>query len=239
MTKICLLTRPLYLQARDLLAQRIAEGVWKPGSMLPNEQDLARELAVSPGTVRKALDQLEEERLLVRRQGRGTFVIDQASGDLVIRFSNIRDEAGQRIAGDLQMLDQSTGRASDVEQKQLQISEDQEVLRTRRTRQCKGHTFMYEGASLPVGRFPGLDVGSAGNYRLSALAQRHGLQLARAQERVSVAKASAEAANLLSLKLAAPVLRLDRLTMATDGRPVEWRVAECHLENAIYLAEMK
>jgi len=79
---------PLYVQVRNLLAQRLASGVWPPGSVLPNEMELARELGVSSGTVRKALDSLESDRLVVRRQGRGTFVVDQASGDVAARFSN-------------------------------------------------------------------------------------------------------------------------------------------------------
>jgi GntR family transcriptional regulator len=87
-------TEPLYLQVRNLVAQRIASGIWAPGAMLPNETDLARELGVSPGTVRKALDSLESDRLVLRRQGRGTSVVDQATGDVGARFSNIRTGGG-------------------------------------------------------------------------------------------------------------------------------------------------
>src|SRR5919205_918574 len=65
--------RPLYRQVRELLVRRLAEGVWQPGQLLPSEGQLAAELGVSQGTVRKALDSLTAERLLVRRQGRGTF----------------------------------------------------------------------------------------------------------------------------------------------------------------------
>ena len=81
--------RPLYLQLRDALAERIAGGQWKPGSAIPNESDLAREFGVSTGTMRKALDLMETERLLTRRQGRGTFVNDHASDELSARFSNL------------------------------------------------------------------------------------------------------------------------------------------------------
>jgi GntR family transcriptional regulator len=84
-------TEPLYTQVRNLLAQRIARGVWSPGSMLPNEGELARELGVSPGTVRKALDVLESDRLVLRRQGRGTSVVDLATGEVAARFSNLRN----------------------------------------------------------------------------------------------------------------------------------------------------
>jgi GntR family transcriptional regulator len=74
-------SRPLYLQARDAMAERIAAGEYKPLTPIPNEADLAREFGVSPGTMSKALDMLEAERLLTRRQGRGTFVNDQSSAE--------------------------------------------------------------------------------------------------------------------------------------------------------------
>src|SRR5215813_8540747 len=82
--------RPLYLQLCDLMVDRIATRAWRPGNALPNEGNLAREFGVSPGTVRKALDRLEQMRLITRRQGRGSFVCDLTSGALVDRFATIR-----------------------------------------------------------------------------------------------------------------------------------------------------
>ena len=81
MSRIQLSTRPIYLQLRDALAERIASGEWKPGSAIPNEGDLAREFGVSAGTMRKALSLLEDEHLITRRQGRGTYVNDPARRD--------------------------------------------------------------------------------------------------------------------------------------------------------------
>ena len=102
-------TRPLYLQVRDALATRIATGEWKPTAAIPNESDLAREFGVSSGTMRKALDLLETERLLTRRQGRGTFVNDQASDELAVRYSNIRAPDGERISGEVTVTEISEG----------------------------------------------------------------------------------------------------------------------------------
>ena len=93
-------TRPLYLQVRDALAARIAMGEWKPNAAIPNEGDLAREFGVSSGTMRKALDLMEGERLLTRRQGRGTFVNDQSSDELSVRYSNIRTADGELTGPD-------------------------------------------------------------------------------------------------------------------------------------------
>ena len=92
-------TRPLYLQLRDALAERIATGQWKPSKIIPNENDLAREFGVSVGTMRKALDLLEDEHLITRRQGRGTFVNDPAADGLVNRFSKICGTDGKPLVG--------------------------------------------------------------------------------------------------------------------------------------------
>ena len=89
-------TRALYIQVRDHLAQQIAEGTLKPGFHLPSELEFADLLGVSLGTVRKALEALESERLITRRQGRGTFVRDHAA-DARLTFDNLRKKDGQSI----------------------------------------------------------------------------------------------------------------------------------------------
>jgi GntR family transcriptional regulator len=232
-------TEPLYVQVRNLLAQRIANGVWAPGSMLPNEMDLARELHVSPGTVRKALDILESDRLVLRRQGRGTSVVDQASGDVAARFSNIRDGAGRRVVGDMELLTQAKASPSKIEQQRLQLEAGDPVLRTTRLRRYRDQPFMYEEVSLAISRLPGLDAGDAGNFRISALAQRHGIHLARASELLTIEEATPQTAKQLEIQASAQLLKLDRVIYATGGYPVEWRVALCSLkEGLLYFAEM-
>jgi GntR family transcriptional regulator len=73
MTSRASLTRSaLYLQVAAALAERVASGQWQPGFPIPNETDLAREFGVSAGTMRRALDKLEADRIVARRQGRGT-----------------------------------------------------------------------------------------------------------------------------------------------------------------------
>jgi GntR family transcriptional regulator len=232
-------TEPLYVKVRKLLAQRIADGHWVPGSMLPNEIELAHELGVSSGTVRKALDGLESDRLVIRRQGRGTSVVDQASGDVAARFSNIRDGAGRRIAGDMELLTQATATASETERERLQLDAGEPVLRTTRLRRYKNEPFMYEEVSLAISRFPGLAGADAGNYRISALAQRHGIHLAKASERLTLEEATSQAVRQLATEPHTRLLKLDRVVYAVDGHPVEWRVALCSLkEDLLYRAEM-
>jgi GntR family transcriptional regulator len=232
--------RPLYLQVRDRIAQRIAQGEWKPGAMLPSEDELARQLGVSMGTMRKALDFLEDERLVLRRQGRGTSVVDQASAALVNRFNGLVDEGGRPIGNEVGLLRQATGEADTSEQKRLQLGAGDAVLRSERLWREQGRPLMYEEASLALPRLPGLDAAGVGNYRLTALAQRCGVHLASAQEEVRIARATPAVAGHLAVESGTPLLRLDRVILADDEQPIEWRASLCHLpQKAAYLALMK
>jgi GntR family transcriptional regulator len=230
--------RPLYLQLRDALAGRIASGDWKPGSAIPNEGDLAREFGVSAGTMRKALDLMEAERLLTRRQGRGTFVNDQSSDELAARFSNIRTSDGTRVCGQVKALEIVEVAANEQERQRLRLREGDRVYRLHRLRHHDGQTFLIEEVSLPAALFPDLSDNTGVVGRIIALAQEYGILLGKAEERVSIGEASPAVAEGLGIEPGAPVMVLDRVVMALDGRPIEWRVGRCHLANSYYMAEM-
>jgi len=104
---------PLYIQVRDSLATRIASGEWKPNTTIPNEMDLARELGVSPGTMRKSLDLLELEGLVTRKQGRGTFINDLMSPALASRYSHFCSSRGERLIGEMKVLEVYAGIATE------------------------------------------------------------------------------------------------------------------------------
>ena len=124
---------------------------------VPNEGDLAREFDVSPGTMRKALDLLEQERLITRRQGRGTFVNDQSSDELAFRFINIRGANGERIVGDVKSAEITVGVATQRELERLELQSGERVYRIRRMRFVDEQPFMLVEASVPASLFPGLE----------------------------------------------------------------------------------
>jgi GntR family transcriptional regulator len=232
-------TRPLYLQLRDALAERVAAGEWKPGTAIPNESELAREFGVSAGTMRKALDLLEGEHLLTRRQGRGTFVNDQSSEELAVRFCNVRKSDGDRIHSQFKDVEIADGVADEMEQARLQLGPKDRVHRVRRIRIDKGRPFMVEMLSMPAALFPGLAKVGDSVAHLAELAQRYGILLGRAEERVSVEIAPASIAKALGIAAGSPLIVLDRTVLTLDRRPIEWRVGRCHLAGGHYLAEMR
>jgi len=233
------LIRPLYLQVRDAMIERIAKGEWKPGKALPNEVDLAREYGISSGTMRKALDILEADRAVTRRQGRGTYVNDQTADAQVSRFCRIGGSDGKLVAGESKTTDIVEAAASEGECRRLRLTPRDRVYRIRGIHMNAKLPFTVEDASLPAALFPGPLEKKDVPHRVAALAQEHGILLGKAQERVSIGSAPARIATSLGIAPGTPVMLLDRLLLALDGQPVEWRVAHCNLAGGyFYLAEM-
>lgn len=233
-----LLRQPLYCQVADALAQRIADGEWRPGSTLPNEQDLAREMGVSTGTMRKALDRLETNRLVIRRQGRGTYVEDHSGDANVPRFELLRDKTGATLALTSALLSQELAASSKTEQQRLRLSSSDQVLRTTRIRSHHGHPYMQEATVLAVSRFAGFAVDRPTDYVLATVAQRHGVLLGKAIEKLTLCEADEAAATALGVAMGIILLRLDRIVSSLAGEPVEWRVGLCPLQNEQYVVTM-
>jgi GntR family transcriptional regulator len=232
--------RPLYLQVRDALLERITNGTWRPQMVIPNEQELAREMGVSAGTMRKALDLLEAEHLVTRRQGRGTFINDQASEQLVARFSNLRALDGKRVLGHAEEAQVVGAQASSQERERLLLKDGALVYRIHRTRSHMGRTCMMEDVSLPAERFPGLLEAPDPTKELTALARDHGVVLGDAKERVASVLPSDDVARKLGIGANQPVLLLDRVIHALDsGIPVEWRIAHCRWKDGHYVADVR
>jgi len=231
--------KPLYMQVRDALIERIGKGEWKPGTMIPNEVDLAREFGVSSGTMRKALDLLEVERAVTRQQGRGTYVTDHSSDAHLLRFCRIGRVDEALAAGDSKTIDIIQAPASPEECHRLRLRPSDEVFRVRGVCLNGKLPFMVEEASLPAALFPGLSEKRGTPHRIAALAQEHGILLGKAEERISIGSASASAAEALRIASDTPVMRLDRIIRMLDGQPVEWRIAHCNLVGGyFYISEM-
>jgi len=221
-----------------MLIQRIAAGAWKPGAAIPNEIELSRELGISVGTVRKALDEMENERLISRRQGRGTFVIDQTSTEHAVRFSNIRDPNGIRIGGDIVSCTVVAATANETEARHLQLRTGEPIFRIHQVRAHNDVPLMVEESIVPQAQFPGLEREGDVPPSIVVLAHHYGVLLGRAEEKVKVAVAKGEIARLLKVEEGAPLLMLDCVVHTIDGRPIEWRLASCNLRQNHYLAEM-
>ncbi|ARQ02513.1 GntR family transcriptional regulator [Pseudorhodoplanes sinuspersici] len=233
-------TCPLYLQVRNAIAQRIIAGEWKPRTAIPSESELAREFNVSVGTMRKALDVAEAERLLTRRQGRGTFVNDHASSEHAARYGNIRNREGSHINDDVTILSVFETTVNEREGMRLRLRARECVHRIRRVRSILSKPYMLEDVVMPTKLFPSFATREHASLHIATLAQQVGILLGRHDERIGVSSAAPDVATALHIDAGAPLMRLDRVIYTLQDIPVEWRLGQCLMEDGrYYLAQFK
>ena len=105
---------PLYKEVKLRITKSLMDGQWKSGEALPSEAQLARGFNVSIGTLRKAVDELVQEKVLVRQQGRGTFVATHNESRTLYYFFHIVGEDGVRRFPTSELLAFSRGKLADI-----------------------------------------------------------------------------------------------------------------------------
>ncbi len=230
--------RPLYAQVATLLTERIGSGEWKPGAPLPSEFELAEELKVSQGTVRKALGEMESKNLLVRRQGRGTFVAQHSTQTSLFRFFPLVDGNGEKTMPTSIVLAQKTQRAEHEEAAALGLAPRSRVHRILRLRRLQGRTVVVERITLSAALFAGLalPIGSEMHEELYVIyEQQFSITVVRADEQLRAMPAPAEDARHLGLAAGAPLLEVRRIARDIYGAPLELRIDRCDTSHYCYV----
>jgi GntR family transcriptional regulator len=230
--------RPLYKQVRDQLTRRIGDGSWKAGAMVPSEMHIAAELGVSQGTVRKALDDMTAAKLLVRRQGRGTFVATHDEARILFQFFKLQPDAGERAFPESEVLSCQTADADPDEAERLALFPGEPVIRIRRIRALQGRPCIVETVTLPVALFEGIEREAVPNNLYDLFARVYGVTIAGGSERMKAVAAKADTARLLGVEEGAPLLLIDRVATGLDGRPVERRLSLCLTDIVSYVTEL-
>lgn len=219
---------PLYLQIKELLIQRILQGDWKPGELLPSEFKLAAEFKVSQGTVRKALDELAAEKAVIRMQGKGTFVAARNTRHTPLHFFRIAMDSGERwVSHNTRLvLFEDNAEATDEELRALSLQPGSPVVRIERQRLFQDKPMILEVVSLAAARFPnfGTTYKQAMKTNLYALLERdYGVLVVRADEKLRARMATEHEARVLELAPNTPVLDVERLSYTIDGSSIEYR----------------
>lgn len=232
--------RPLYRQVRDTLVRRLIDGAWTPGMLIPSEHQLAAELGVSQGTVRKALDAMTAENLLLRRQGRGTFVATAEEGRILFQFFRLTADDGTVLFPESEVVGRGSARATAAERQALALPAAARVFRIERIRRLAGRAVISERIVLPQARFPGIaELPSLPNNVYALYSETYGVTIGRAAERLKAVAADATVAARLACAVGAPVLGIERIAYALDGTPVEWRLSHCITDTLHYAAELR
>jgi len=217
---------PLYKEVKRRLTGSIAAGEWRPGEALPSETRLAQGFNVSIGTLRKAIDELVAERIVVRHQGRGTFVATHSANRLLFHFFHIVPRGGDKQYPDTATLAFRRGRAEPAEAAKLQLAPGDPVLRVRNLLSLGGRPVILDDLVLPQRLFQDLSekILTARDNTIYHLYQtRYGINVLRTSERLSAMLADAQTAKLLGLKKGAPLLEIKRIAYTYHSAPVELR----------------
>jgi GntR family transcriptional regulator len=220
---------PLYQQIKSLILQSLQAGEWKPGEPIPSEIELAARFRVSQGTVRKAIDELAAENLVVRRQGKGTFVATHAEQHVQYRFLKLVPDSGDMAAegpAERTIVDCRRQRASAEIARALALRTGDAVLQVRRVLAYRGVPTILEDLWLPGTPFKGLTAERLRASRGPMYAMfetEFGVRMVRAEEKIRAVLPDAEQAALLHVLPGMPLLSVERLAHTYHDAPMELR----------------
>ncbi|MCU0898309.1 MAG: GntR family transcriptional regulator [Burkholderiales bacterium] len=217
---------PLYRQIKRLITQSLESGEWKPGEAIPSELELAARYGVSQGTVRKAIDELAGENLLVRRQGKGTFVATHSEPRFQFRFLRLVPDEGEPEYPESRLLEVRRVRATAEMARVLDLKAGDGVVLVRRVLVFTGEPVVLDEISLPATIFRGLDAAKFNEYHGSMynlFETEFGTRMIRAEDKLRAVAADAATAEILRVDEGMPLLCVDRVAYTYGDRPVEFR----------------
>lgn len=220
---------PLYQQIKGLILNSLRVGEWKPGEAIPSEMDLAARFKVSQGTVRKAIDELAADNLVVRRQGKGTFVATHAERQVQYRFLKLMPDSGDlSLEGPAQrqIVDCKRLRAPSDVARGLALRPGDAVLQVKRVLSFADKPTILEDLWLPGVPFKGLTADRLRGYEgpMYALFETEfGVRMVRAEEKIRAISADHVHSQLLRVAPATPLLSVERIAFTYHDLPMELR----------------
>ena len=235
---------PLYQQIKGLILQSLQSGEWKPGEAIPSEMDLAARFRVSQGTVRKAIDELSADNLVVRRQGKGTFVATHAERQVQYRFLKLQPDNGDTQSegpAARTIIDCKRLRASAEVARALSLRTGDSVLQVRRVLSFSGVPTILEDLWLPGTPFKGLTAERLSSHQGAMYAMfetEFGVRMVRADESIRAVTPDVDQATLLSVTTTTPLLSVERVAYTYNDTPMElrrglYRTDTHHYRNAL------
>lgn len=217
---------PLYRQIKSLILQGLESGEWRPGEAIPSESELAIRFNVSQGTVRKAVDEMAAENLLVRKQGKGTFVASHADPRAFFRFLRLVPLSGCVEQSVSQPLECWRAKAGPEAARVLQLPLGAPIIIVRRLLKFSVKPVVLDEIYLPGEIFAGLTLDVLKDWQdslYSLFETRFGVRMIRAEERIRAVAADRGSTELLGVTEGSPLLSVERVSYTYGDRPVEWR----------------
>jgi GntR family transcriptional regulator len=223
---------PLYRSVKRALLRAIEGGQLPPGGALPSEAALGRALGVSIGTLRHAVDELVAEHILVRRQGRGTFVATHSADRFLFQFFHVERSDGLREVPQVELLGFARQRLDDdAAAAALGLAMGASVYSIENRLVLQGRPVVHDQIVLPAALFKGLTERRFAErpgtiYQLYQ--SEFAITVVRALERARAVAADRTSARVLGLAPGMPVMRVSRTALTFGDKPVEYRVSTIH-----------
>ncbi len=231
---------PLYEQVKQAVLAALAQGEWKQGDAIPPEKQLAERFGVSIGTLRKAIDELAAENILVRHQGRGTYVAVHTRNHHFFKFFRIVGQDGSKSYPTTELLRFRRVKASAVAREKLELPAGAYVFEFLNVLSLNGDVVMADDVCLPESRFPGL-LEAHLRERTSTLYALYqdlfGVNVIATDERLRTCLAERTHARCLGVAEGSALLEIRRIAFSYNRQPVEWRVSRVNTERYEYLGQ--
>ena len=233
--------QPLYEKVKKKITESLVQGEWRPGEALPSETELANVYEVSQGTVRKAIDELSADSILIRRQGKGTYVATHNEENIQLRFLRLTSNFGLKEKLDNQLVSFSKEKATNKLSKILNINPASTIISLKRVLTFNEKPLILDVIKIPAQSFRGLTaemiVKKKGSmYRMYET--DFGVRMLRADEKIRAINANFESASLLNVKENTPLLSVERISYTYENKPIEWRLGLCITDNHYYRSEL-
>lgn len=232
---------PLYRQIKALILQALDAGEWRPGEAIPSETELAARFNVSQGTVRKAIDEMAADNLLVRRQGKGTFVATHSDPRAFFRFLRLVPINGGIEQSNSIPLECWRAKAGPEAARVLDLKLGDSIIIVRRVLEFADKPTVVDEIYLPGEVFSGLSLEVLKEHQgslYSLFESRFGVRMIRAVERIRAVAADRGSVDLLRVKEGSPLLSVERVSYTYGDRPVEWRRGMYSTAEHCYLNEL-
>lgn len=234
---------PLYEQVKRQISEMILCGSWPPGFVLPNEHQLAVDLNVAVGTVRRAMQDLVSEGLLMRRRKTGTVVTGRAphhSMRFFFQYFRLHDRDGSLLTSDTVTLAVAHRSAGTEEQRDLSVGPATEVVEIKRIRLVRGRRVMHERQVIAAERVPDLPERDALPPLLYLyLLERYGIRISMAREVVQACGIGDEDRAHLDISDAAAVLQIHTVAYDQSGMPTIVATHRCLTDELLYINEVR
>lgn len=230
---------PLYLEVRQRLADAIRSGEWRPGEAIPNERALCERFGVSMGTLRKAVDQLTASGVLLRHQGRGTFVARHSQDRYLFSFFHLVGQDGHKEYPQVRALAFGATSADPYAARMLAVKPRSRLMWLSNLLSLRGQVVSLDEIHLPAVLFPGLTEQRL-RERQTTLYQMYqdefNITVVRTEERVRAQVAAEQQARILGVATGAPLLQIIRVAYAFQDKPVELRYSYVNTEQIEFLS---